>query len=424
MANMLYDIGFMIFSLFYLPALIFKGKLHSRFGERFGLFSAAKLEELVRARNAIWIQAVSVGEVALCRNLVPAIKERFPGSDIVFSTITRTGNELAAKLFSGDATIIYFPLDFSFIARKVVGIIRPRIYVMVETEIWPNVIGAVSAHSGRPAIVMINGRISDRSYGKYMMVRRFLKGTLEKIGAFCMQSELDAKRMISLGAPEERVSVTGSMKFDAAVAPASADAVREAIGLGAEEELIVAGSTHKGEEEAVLSVFRRLADEFPALRLLIAPRHIERSGEVDAAVRRSGFAPVRVSAAKGAAHRGCVLILDTIGSLGGVFSAATIVFIGGSLVRHGGQNPLEPAYFGKPILFGPHMFNFRSIADALLKDDAAIQVGDAGALYGNMASLLRDRNRMRDLGWNAKRTLNANRGATLRNVEAIMKAAK
>jgi len=424
---MLYDMGFTIFSLFYLPTLIFKGKLHKDFGERFGAFSAAKRRALERGRDAIWIQAVSVGEVALCRSLIPALKDRFPASSIVFSTITRAGNELAVKLFSKDATVIYFPLDLSFIVKKVSALIRPRVYVMVETEIWPNLIKALSGRPGGTSMVIINGRISDRSFGKYHMARGFLRSALDRIGAFCMQSDVDAGRIVAIGASKDKVRVTGNMKFDADTASVgSGDSIRSMLGLRPEEELFVAGSTHKGEEAAVLSVFKRLSQEFPGMRLLIAPRHIERSKEVEHAIRGAGFQPLRVSQAQAREDRSArhVFVLDTIGQLNGVFSIASLVFVGGSLVRHGGQNPLEPASFGKPILFGPHMFNFRGIADTLLKNDAAVQVGNAGELFRESAALLRDRNRARDIGWNAKRTLNANRGATLRNVEAIMKASR
>jgi 3-deoxy-D-manno-octulosonic-acid transferase len=242
-----------------------------------------------------------------------------------------------------------------------------------------------------------------------------------------MQSETDARRIIALGAPESRVRVTGTMKFDVnAASAASGNAMEALLGLGAGEELIVAGSTHKGEEDDVLEAYKSLAKDFPLLRLLIAPRHIERSGEVEAEVKKAGLEPVRISRLAGphaARQASSVFILDTIGRLNEAFSLATLVFMGGSLVKHGGQNPLEPAAFGKPVIFGPHMFNFRSIVDTLLSSDAAVQVDDGRGLSEAMGSLLKDRNRMRDLGWNAKRALAANRGATGRNIEAIRRLA-
>lgn len=423
---MIYDIGFFIFSLFYLPVLLLKGKLHGAFGERFGIFPAAKREKLGRCRNAIWIQAVSVGEVLLCRSLIPALKEAFPESDIVLSTITRTGQELAGKLFSKDAVLIYFPLDFSSVTDRVAALIRPKIYVMVETEIWPNLLNALSRSGSRK--VMINGRISDRSYGKYMLVRAFLRPVLRKIDAFCMQSETDAGRIISMGAPKDRVKVTGSMKFDAELRPeaGSVDSLRSSLNLGAGGKLLVAGSTHRGEEAAVLSAYKGLIRDLPDLKLLIAPRHVERSAEVERVVARNGFRPVRLSFLSDKRKapddkQTTVFILDTIGRLSDAFSLATVVFIGGSLVKHGGQNPLEPAAFGKCVIFGPHMFNFRSIVEALVKNDAAVQIRDERDLVRELLALLSDTNRMRDIGWNAKRTLIASRGATSRNLEIMRK---
>jgi 3-deoxy-D-manno-octulosonic-acid transferase len=419
----LYDIGFFIFSLLYLPTLIFKGKLHRDLGERFGAYSKDKQAALERCKDTVWIQAVSVGEVTLCKSLIPMVRERFPGSAIVLSTITKAGNDLAGKLFSKDAVIIYFPLDFSFTVRKAVSLIRPKIYVMVETEIWPNLLRELSARGVRT--ILVNGRISDRSFSKYELARPFLRKTLEGIGAFCMQSETDARRIIALGAPREKVRVTGTMKFDFDITTAGAgEGMKAVLGLRPGDDLLVAGSTHKGEEEAVVSAFKRLSADFPNLRLLIAPRHVERAGAVAHAVRNAGLMPVRVSKAEGAAADGSrVFILDTIGRLNEAFSIATLVFMGGSLVNHGGQNPLEPAAFGKPVLFGPHMFNFRGVVDVLMANDAAVQLKEGEDLSEKIASLMNDRNRMRDLGWNAKRALAANRGVTMRNVEAMQKLA-
>lgn len=421
---MLYDIGFFIFSIFYLPVLIFKGKLHDSFGERFGRYPLEKLEALKAAKDVIWIQAVSVGEVALCKSLIPVLREKLPHCTIVFSTITKTGNDMARRLFSKDAIVIYFPLDFSFITKKVTALIRPKVYVMIETEIWPNLLKALCAR--RTHSIMINGRISDRSYGKYKLARPFLASTLSGVDAFCMQSQVDADRIISLGAAREKVCVAGSMKFDSAIidAPGLGAAMKESLGLGAGEELFVAGSTHRGEEAAVLSVFKRLTADFPKLRLLIAPRHIERSDEVDRAVSSAGLGVVRVSSLDRVSGRGApspVFILDTIGRLNEAFSLATIVFMGGSLVRRGGQNPIEPAALGKSVLFGPYMFNFKNVVKILLDNDAAVQVQDERGLYSAAATLLKDKNRMRDLGWNAKRAVTANRGATGRSVEAILR---
>ncbi len=419
---MLYDIGFLIFSIIYLPALIFKGKLHRDFPERFGRYDLAKKRALLSGRDRIWIQAVSVGEVAVCRSLMPLLKENFPTHDIVISTVTKAGNDLAKRLFSKDAIIIYFPLDFSFTVRRAVKYIRPSIYIMVETEIWPNLLAELSADS-IPS-VMINGRISDRSIGKYRLARHFLKSVLSKISAFCMQDTIDAERVISLGAPPDRVKVTGNMKFDS---PASANietqvAVRRSLGLGEEDLILVAGSTHEGEEEALIVAFKELMLEFPKLKLLIAPRHIDRVSGIEKAISRSGLGSARISKlneTRDAKNERRILILDTIGHLNEAYSVATAVFVGGSLVGHGGQNPLEPAVLGKAMLFGPHMFNFKYITKVLLKEDAALQVADKDGLVKNLKMLLKDPAKRSSLGNNAKKTIEDNRGATNKNLKII-----
>ena len=412
---MLYDIGFFIFSIFYLPALLFKGKLHKDFPERFGIFDNHKLDLLRSGKNKIWIEAVSVGEVALCRTLIPRLKERYPGKDIVLSTITKTGNDLAKKSLSGAATIIYFPLDFSYITRKVAAIIRPEIYIMIETEIWPNLLKTLS--DDKVPSVLMNGRISDRSFWKYRLAKPFLKKTLGRINKFCMRSRDDSLRIIELGAPKDRVMVTGNMKFDigmASNARPSVDAGRM-LGLRQGDKLFVAGSTHEHEEDAVLEVFKKLADEFPELKLLIAPRHIERVGEVEAAVKKAGFEPARLSEAK----RSRVMILDTIGQLNDIYALAAIVFMGGSLVKYGGHNPIEPAVFGKPVIFGPHMFNFSDIARIFLSGDAALEAMDTSALFDKCVSLLKDEKRSLRMGENARKIVSENSGATARNLVVL-----
>lgn len=402
---MLYDIAFLIFSIFYLPKLIFKKKLRGNFSQRLGFYDKAKAGELESGAGSIWIQAVSVGEVSLCKSLIPLLKRRFPQSKIVISTITKTGNELAKKLFSDKAVIIYFPLDLSFIVKRAVKFIRPKIYIMVETEIWPNLLRALS-RSSVPAVI-INGRISDASYGKYRLARPFLKKTFNRISFFCMQSNMDAERIMSLGAAPDRVRVTGNMKFDteSKADTSSAQAMSVSLGMKAGDLLIVAGSTHKGEEEAILSVFRALAKEFNSLKLLIAPRHVERAGEVKSLLNN--------------ADNGRILVLDRIGLLNSAYSIATLVFIGGSLVGHGGQNPIEPAVFEKPVIFGPHMFNFKDVVSLFIKKGAAIQVKDKDDLGLKISALLKDGAWRHRLGSNAKKIVSENRGATEKNLNVI-----
>ncbi|MFA6320416.1 MAG: 3-deoxy-D-manno-octulosonic acid transferase [Candidatus Omnitrophota bacterium] len=409
---MLYDIGFFIFSLFYLPTLIFKGKLHGDFGERFGFYGREKRAALAQAKGAIWIQAVSVGEVALCRSLVPMMREKFPQHPIVFSTITKTGNELARKLFSKDAVIIYFPLDFSFVVKKVIRMIKPKMYVMVETEIWPNFLKTIERNT-IPAI-LINGRISDKSFGKYEMARPFLQKIIKNMNSLCMQSKTDADRIIKMGAAAEKVKVTGNMKFDVPAKPiqSSGDELKKQLGLEEGDELLVAGSTHPGEEEAVIDAYQDIVKKIPGLKLLIAPRHIDRADEVAEVARGCGFNPVKLSVLQSDASNSQIFILDTIGRLNDFYSIASAVFVGGSLIPHGGQNPIEPAIYGKPVIFGPYMFNFKGIAEAFLSKDAAIRVDAAGDLTAVLYNMLANKNRQAEVGLRAKEVIAANRGAT------------
>jgi 3-deoxy-D-manno-octulosonic-acid transferase len=426
---MLYSVGLFIFSLIYLPALIFKGKFHAEFGERFAIFDSMKKKALLSRRNRIWIQAVSVGEVTLCKSLVALLKERFPGQDIVISTITKAGNDLAKKIFAKDAVIIYFPLDFLFFVKKTISLIKPALYIMIETEIWPNTLRELSS-KGIPS-ALVNGRISDRSIGKYRLVKPFLKRTLGYINVFCMQDNIDAERIIGLGAPAKRVKVTGNMKFDAEVSTGIKDlqSIRASLGLRRDEDLFVAGSTHEGEEEILLDTFKNLSGDFSRLRLLIAPRHVQRVCQIEKIIRDAGFEPVKFSAIddkqqttngiRNTKYERRIILLDTIGHLNETYSAATIVFIGGSLVKHGGHNPIEPASFAKPILFGLYMFNFKYITNVFLRNKAAIQVFDKEDLYEKCKLLLNDVNTRDMLGQCAKRSVAENRGATGRNVAQI-----
>jgi 3-deoxy-D-manno-octulosonic-acid transferase len=425
----LYDIGFLIFSIFYLPILLFKGKLHKDFLQRFGVYDKKTLEFFGSSSGRVWIQAVSVGEVALCKMFIPMLKERYPGREIVLSTITKTGYDLARKSFAQTATVIYFPLDLSFIVRKVVKLIRPRIFIMIETEIWPNLLNEMAKNG--VLCVIVNGRISDKSIGKYRLVKPFLKKVLNNIMLFCMRSQVDADRIIELGARKQRVRVTGNMKFDIGPGPRKGHENWSpvSIGLNDNERLFVAGSTHPGEEEMVLEAFKAASRDLGGLRLLIAPRHIDRVVDIEAVVKKFGFKPVRVTSLAGSREvldgdASNVLILDSIGQLNDIYSAATLVFIGGSLVKHGGHNPIEPAVFEKPILFGPHMFNFRDTASVFVRQNAAIQVCDRASLSEKVSLLLRDETQRKWLGQNARRVVAENCGATERNLKAIKEVAR
>jgi len=398
----LYDIIFLIFSIFYIPFSIYKKGFRSfNIKARMG-FIPEDVKSKLRSSENIWIHAVSVGEIMLLGPFIESLKKEFPCRTVVISTTTNPGHEVAVRNFKDQAVIVYSPLDLSFAVSRFLKIIKPKIFIVVETEIWPNLIRVMKAR-GIP-IVVINGRISNRSFKRYIMARPFLKSTLGRINLFCMQSEPDAERIISIGAPPDRIKVTGNMKFDIVITAGDRpDITKGLLGLNEKDILMVAGSTHKGEEDILLEAYKALSKDFKNLKLLIAPRHINRIPQIKKLTKN----------VQG------VFLLDTIGQLKYFYSIADIVFIGGSLVPHGGQNPIEPAYFSKPIIFGPYMFNFKYISEILLKNTAAMEVKDKNGLEKAVSLLADDPKKSKAMGFFAKKTLEENKGATARNVELI-----
>lgn len=398
----IYDIFFFLFSLIYLPYLVIKGKAHRDFRERLGKLPPPF--EKIGALRPIWVHAVSVGEVLAVKDFVKKLHARLPERKIVLSTTTKTGNDIARKVLNENILKFYFPLDFSLVARRVANFINPSLLVVMETEIWPNLILELSRR--KIPIVFINGRISDRSFKGYKKIKFFFKDILKRISLFSMRSERDGEFIKALGAPVENVRVTGNMKFDIET-DTRAVLKRSDLGIGESEELLIAGSTHAGEEEIVLDVYSVLAKKFRNLRLLIAPRHIDRAKTIKKMIERMGLKNI--------------LVLDTLGELSRLYRLATIVFMGGSLVKRGGHNIVEPAVFGKPILFGPYMFNFRDMARSFLENKAAIEVKNRKELLGTLEMLLKDGNRRSILGRNAKELIDKSKGATERNIHEVEK---
>ncbi|MBL7068433.1 MAG: 3-deoxy-D-manno-octulosonic acid transferase [Candidatus Omnitrophica bacterium] len=424
--TILYDLIFALFAIAYLPYLVFTGRCHRDILQRFGLYPKDIIENL-KWRKVIWVHAVSVGEVMAARCFCETLLERYPRKRLVISTITKTGNDIAKKFFRERATILYLPVDISFVLNKVFGNIGLESFIIIETELWPNLITALD-RKGVP-ITLINGRISPKSYRRYRRVRFLIEGLLRKITLFCMQNDEYKERIIDMGAPHERVSVTGNMKFDTAGPPGiveklNIEALRGDLGLAEDAELFIAGSTHRPEEEMIIRIYKDLLVSYPRLKLLIAPRHIERASEIEGLIRKFDFNPVKMSnitngrnlAVSGTKE---ILVLDMMGRLSQLFSLATLVFMGGSLIGRGGQNILEPAVFSKPIIFGPYMFNFKDIAESFLKEDAACMVRDEDELLKLSRRLLEDSGRQAELGFHARSLIEKNRGATKRNIESI-----
>ncbi len=410
----IYDLVFMVFGLLYLPLLLFKGKAHKGFLQRFGFFTPG-LEEKLKAKNNLWVHAVSVGEVQAVSPLLDYLRKIFPLERIIISTVTPAGNQLAHSLLKKDELAFYFPLDFSFVVNKFVKIIKPRIFITTETEIWPNLI--LSLRKNNVPVVLVNGRISQASFKGYKIARVFIRSILQSIKLFCMQTPLDAERIRVLGAAGKSVAVTGNMKFDAL--SSNIRYKLSDLSLRENDLLLIAGSTHYGEEEIIIRVYKNLLAEFNNLKLLIAPRHIERCGYVESLLDKEGLRYIRFSAVQAKYETSDAIVLDTIGSLSSLYALADVVFIGGSLIKKGGHNVIEPAIFGKAIIFGPFMFNFRDISQMFLERGAAIRIDNKEELEKTIRKLLLDKDLREKIGREAKSIVEENKGATAKTANLI-----
>jgi 3-deoxy-D-manno-octulosonic-acid transferase len=393
------------------------GRYRASFRERLGRLP----EGLAAAEQpAVWVHAVSVGEVLAAAPLVRSLRERLRGHRIVLSTTTATGQALARRTVPEADAIFFAPLDWPAPVRRALDAVRPALLVLVETELWPNLIRHTRKTGARVAVV--NGRISPRSFRRYRLVRAGLRRVLGEVDLFLMQAEPHAERIRALGAPAGRVRVTGNLKFDALRdAPVTPEPLARLLLDGRPgRPLWVAGSTVAGEEEHVLRALREVLERAPDVRLVLAPRHPERFAEVAALVQRAGFAAARRSALRDQPWTdGDVLVLDTMGELAQVYPLATVVFVGGSLEPAGGHNVLEPAVAGKAVIVGPHMENFQEIADEFGGQDALVRVASAGELGAAVASLLADAARRQAVGERARALVARNRGALAATLDAL-----
>ena len=372
--------------------------------------------------DSIWVHAVSVGEVLATKSLIADLRRRYPRLRIFLSTTTLAGQQLARRNVTDVDAVFYFPFDWGFSVRRTLNRVQPRLFVMIETEIWPNLLR--ECRRRQIATVLVNGRISYRSFPRYQLIRPFFRRVLADIDRFCVQGDEAARRLISLGAEPARITITGSLKFDALEGIPTPGRGRERVlrffRMSANRPVLVAGSTLKGEEEAVVRAFNRLRTAGGSPLLVIAARHPERFAEVERLCRQEGLSTVRRTELPiDAEPRADAVILDTIGELAEVYQIATVVFVGGSLVRAGGHNILEPAVFGKPIIFGPHMENFAEIAETFLANDAAVQVRSDRELETAVVSLIGDPVRRARLGAAARALVDANRGAKDKTLAVI-----
>ena len=373
---------------------------------------------------SIWIHAVSVGEVLSIRPLASALRQRYPTLRLYVSTTTVTGQQVARQTLAQEVDgTFYFPLDVPVVVRRVLDGLRPKLLILVENEIWPHLLRECRRRGVKTMIV--NGRISARSFPRYRLARPFFRHVLADVDRFCMQGEESARRVIAMGADPARVSVTGSLKFDAVAAvdqhPRARGRVLRFLRPAPDRVVIVAGSTMAGEDLPVLRAFRRVKAASPDAMLVIAPRHAERFDEVVRLARSEGFSTIRrTDLPIDATPRADVVVLDTLGELAQVYQLATVAFVGGSLAETGGHNILEPAVHGRPIVHGPHMSNFGEIAQAFASHRAAVQVASARELEERLVELVADPVRRASLGAAARALVDANRGALERTVDAIV----
>ena len=417
--SLLADIAYILFFIVTFPYVAYQmlatGKYRRGFWQRLGF-----VPPRLTSKKCLWIHGVSVGEILAARTLVASFEERHPDWEVVLSTITDTGFEVAVKHFPNNH-IFFMPVDISFVARKVIRAIDPACVVLLELEIWPNFIREVRLHGSK--VLILNGRLSDYSFKLHQAFWRWLEPTYGRISHFAVQSDLYARRLSLLGVPCEKVEVTGNMKYDtvATVLETSPEEVRRELGIAPDDMVFVAGSTHPGEEEIVLTAYEEVKSKIAPVRLILAPRRPERREEVGEMisdhlfpyVRRSKMGPERK------ATRDEVILVDTMGELARLYAASDVVFVGGSLVPHGGQNMLEPAALGKAVLFGPHTENFSESVELLLSSRCAFLVKSPGELSMALYYLLREEPLRKEMGRGAWRAVLSAQGATDRNLHVL-----
>jgi 3-deoxy-D-manno-octulosonic-acid transferase len=406
---------------YWLLQMMRHGKYRAGLRQRFGAVPAALAGRA--EKPAIWVHAVSVGEVVASSAVVTALREKFPSHRVLLSTTTSTGQKLAAQRF-GAENVFYFPLDFAFSIKPYIDALRPDLVVVAETEFWPNFL-RLAKHNGA-RIAVINCRISDRSLPGYKRLHfwlpRMLAKALDNVDLFLAQTEEDRRRLIEIGAPEAKVTVAGNLKFDVAPPPSPkiVASLRESVGHSGAGPILVCGSTLEGEEGSLLSAFRNILVNHPKAVMVLAPRHPERFPEVVALVEKLGFRMWRRSLWSGEPLAGAVFMVDSIGELAALYSLATVAFVGGSLVPRGGHNILEPALYGVPIVTGNHYENFRDVVNFFASRNAVRIVGVAELPLVFM-ELIENGAERTTLGRNALAALESQRGATARTVSALLR---
>ena len=414
--HILYNLLALLLVVLAAPVFVIRLIREEGFGQRlrqsFGFLPKKDIEPVAH-KNCIWLHAASVGEIVAASPIVKEIRQTFPEKAILVSVVTAAGYTMAKRIIVEADSIIFFPLDLPNISHNVVKKIRPSVFLLVETELWPNFLRA-ARHFSIP-VMMVNGRISDKSVKQYRYLHTVLKSMLATVEKFCMQSNIDAQHIIRLGADPKRVVVTGNTKFDqnyTSVTLEEQEHIRKEMGFPEISPILLAGSTHKGEEEFLFKALAKVRESIPNLKLVIAPRDVMRVAEITNLAVSYGFiAKRRTALLEEPNGNHDVVILDTIGELGKIYSVGTVVYVGGSLIAQGGHNILEPAAHGKPIIVGPHMFNFKDTYALFSKRQACITVDDAAALAENIEELLNNEELRSHMSEETLAIIKENRGA-------------
>ncbi len=421
--NLLWPIGLLLFLPGYLVKMFRRGGYREKFGERLGIYDR-HLRARLYWKKPIWLHAVSVGEVMIALKLARQIRALRPDQHCVLTTTTTTGFAFANRNVPDWIDVMYSPLDFWPIARAAFGAIRPTKIILVEAEVWPNLVAEAAAR--KIPIALVNARLSPRSEKRFRMFRKFVAPTFRLLDLVCVQNAEDVEKWKALGVAGDRISQVGSIKYDPEdmrIDPKLAQTVLA--GFGVENRTVIfGGSTHAGEEKILGEVFRALRRDFVDLLLVLAPRHTERTNEVQRELKEMEFQVALRSQPPAVEPFLNCLLIDTTGELPHWYAAATLVFVGKSLHARGGQNPAEAILAGKPVLFGPHMENFGPLASSLVADGGAIQVNSATELRRSMAHLLANPEEREKMVANARQVLETHRGATGRTATLVVDLSK
>jgi 3-deoxy-D-manno-octulosonic-acid transferase len=417
--NLLFPIGLLFFLPGYLVKMMRRGNYRAKFGQRLGFYDDALRDRLI-GKRVTWMHAVSVGEVAVALKLAACMKELERELFCVLTTTTTTGFTFASKESPDWIEVMYNPIDFWPATRRAFNIIRPTRLVLIEAEIWPNLVAEARRRGVR--IALANARLSPRSERRFRKFRFLVASIFRQLDLVCVPEQKDVDRWIALGVLPDRIVRTGNIKYDAEGAKLDTDrprAVLESLGIGPQAKILFGGSTHPGEETILAEIFIKLRTDFPSLFLIIAPRHVERSQNLRARLQQHSLG-VALRSQLNSVRPDC-LIIDTTGELRDWYSVATVAFVGKSLTARGGQNPVEPIIAGKAVIFGPHMENFATLAESLVRYNGAVQVENDGSLQNEIAKLFRNPAEGARLVENATRVLATHRGATAATAELLSK---